>query len=64
MKHESMGGDSPISKKDRKERLHEPTETIAVDVKNDSNHRTFSHLDMWNLHKRQRSASEMRRRLI
>lgn len=64
MKHESMGGDSPISKKDGKELLHETKETIAVDLKNDGNHRTFSHLDMWNLQKRQRSASEMRRRLM
>lgn len=64
MKTESMGVGTPLSKKDLKELLHETKETLAVDVNINANHRTFSHLDLWNLQKRQRSASEMRRRLM
>jgi hypothetical protein len=64
MKSEAMGVGTPLSKKDLKELLNETKETLAVDVKNDGNSRTFSHLDLWNLQKRQRSASEMRRKLM
>jgi hypothetical protein len=64
MKSETMGVGTPLSKKDLKELLKETKETLAVDVKNDGNSRTFSHLDLWNLQKRQRSASEMRRKLM
>lgn len=64
MKSETMGVGTPLSKKDLKELLNETKETLAVDVKNDGNSRTFSHLDLWNLQKRQRSASEMRRKLM
>lgn len=64
MKSEVMGVGTPLSKKDLKELLQETKETLAVDIKNDNNHRTFSHLELWNLQKRQRSASEMRRRLM
>jgi hypothetical protein len=64
MKSEAMGVGTPLSKKDGKELLNETKETLAVDVKNDGNSRTFSHLDLWNLQKRQRSASEMRRKLM
>ncbi len=64
MKSETMGVGTPLSKKDGKELFNEPKETLAVDVKNDGNSRTFSHLDLWNLQKRQRSASEMRRKLM
>jgi hypothetical protein len=63
MKSEVMGVGTPLSKKDLKELLIETKETLAVDVNNSSN-RTFSHLDLWNLQKRQKSASEMRRRLM
>jgi hypothetical protein len=64
MKSEAMGVGTPLSKKDLKELLQETKETLAIDVKNDCNNRTFSHLDLWNLQKRQKSASEMRRRLM
>lgn len=64
MKSEVMGVGTPLSKKDLKELLHETKETLAVDVNISNNNRTFSHLDLWNLQKRQRSASEMRRRLM
>jgi hypothetical protein len=62
MKSEAMGVGTPLSKKDLKELLIETKETLAVDV--NSNNRTFSHLDLWNLQKRQKSASEMRRKLM
>jgi hypothetical protein len=64
MKSEAMGVGTPLSKKDLKELLLETKETLAVDLKNDSNSRAFSHLDLWNLQKRQKSATEMRRRLM
>lgn len=64
MKNESMGVDTPISKKGGKELLHETKEINALDVKNYHHHRTFSHLDMWDLQKRQRSAYAMRRKLM
>ena len=64
MKSEAMGVGTPLSKKDLKELLQETKETLAVDVKFDGNNRTFSHLDLWNLQKRQKSASGMRRQLM
>lgn len=64
MKSEVMGVGTPLSKKDLKELIHETKETLATDLKNSHNNRTFSHLDLWNLQKRQRSASEMRRKLM
>ncbi len=64
MKSESMGVGTPISKKDLKELLHETKETLAVDVKIDSNSRTFGHVDLWNVQKRQKSSASMRRRLM
>ncbi len=64
MKSEAMGVGTPLSKKDLKELLHETKETLAVDVKNSNSIRTFSNLDLWNLHKRQKSAFAMRRRLM
>jgi hypothetical protein len=64
MKSEAMGVGTPLSKKDLKELLNETKETLAVDVKYDSNNRTFSHLDLWNLQKRQKSAIAMRKRLM
>ena len=64
MKSESIGVGTPISKKDLKELLHETKETLATDVKTDSNTGTFGNLDMWNARKRQRTAASMRRRLM
>ena len=64
MKSEAMGVGTPLSKKDLKELLQETKETLAVDVKFDGNNRTFSHLDLCNLQKRQKSASGMRRKLM
>jgi len=64
MKSDVMGVGTPLSKKDLKELLTETKQTLAVDLKNGNNNRTFSHLDLWNLQKRQKSASEMRRRLM
>jgi hypothetical protein len=64
MKSDVMGVGTPLSKKDLKELLNETKETLAVDMKSSNNNRTFSHLDLWNLQKRQKSASEMRRKLM
>ena len=61
---ELMGVGTPLSKKDLKELLQETKETLAVDCKINSNNRTSGHLDLWNLQKRQKSASAMRRKLM
>jgi hypothetical protein len=63
MKSEAMGVGTPLSKKDLKELLTETKETIAVDLKPGSNH-TFNYVDLWNVQKKQRSASQMRRKLM
>ena len=62
MKSEAMGIGTPLSKKDLKELLTETKETLAVDLNICNNKRTFSHLDLWNLQKRKKPASAMRRR--
>jgi hypothetical protein len=64
MKTEAMGVGTPLSKKDLKELLNETKETLAVEVNVSDDKRSFSHLDLWNLQKRQKSASEMRRKLM
>ena len=64
MKTEEMCIGTTLSKKDLKELLHETKETLAVDVKNVVVNRTFSQLDLWNLQKRQKSATGMRRKLM
>ena len=65
MKSEAMGVGTPLSKKDLKDLLIETKETVAVDVKTISNNRTFGHLDLWSLQKRQTSsATSLRRRLM
>ena len=64
MKSEAMGVGTPLSKKDLKELMTETKETLAVDLNISNNKRTFSHVDLWNLQKRQKSASAMRRRLM
>jgi hypothetical protein len=64
MKSEAIGVGTPLSKKDLKELANETKETLAATVGNDRNSRPFSHVDLWNLQKRQKSATEMRRRLM
>ncbi len=64
MKSEAMGVGTPLSKKDLEELLKETKETLAVDLNICNNKRIFSHLDLWNLQKRQKSANAMRRRLM
>lgn len=59
MKNETMGI-NPMSKSDLKELLKETKETIATDVKNQ---RSFSVVDLWNVQKRQRTSTSMRRSL-
>ena len=62
MKSDLMGVGTPINKKDLKDLLNETKETLATDVKIISNHRSFGLLDLWNIQKRQRTGSSMRRR--
>ena len=64
MKSEAMGVGTPLSKKDLKDLLSETKETLAVDFKADSRNRTFGHLDLWNVQKRQKPGSSMRRSLM
>jgi NifB/MoaA-like Fe-S oxidoreductase len=64
MKSEAMGVGTALSKKDLKELMSETKETLAVDLKNCNNGRTFNHVDLWNLQKRQKLATGMRRRLM
>ena len=62
MKSDLMGVGTPINKKDLKDLLNETKETLATDVKIISNNRSFGLLDLWNIQKRQRTGSSMRRR--
>lgn len=62
MKSDVMGIVTRISQEDLKELLKETKETLAVDVKVNVNTRSFGVLDMWDLQKRQRTASSMMRR--
>jgi hypothetical protein len=64
MKSEVTGVGVPLSKKDLKELLTETKETLAVDVNICSSKRTFTHLDLWNLRKKQKLSSGMRRKVM
>jgi hypothetical protein len=64
MKSEVTGAGTPLSKKDLKALMNETKETLAFDLKSCSNNSTFSHLDLWHLQKKQKSATGMRRRLM
>ncbi len=64
MKSEVMGVGTPLSKKDLKELMNETKETLAVNLKSCNNSRTFNIVDLWNLQKRQKLATGMRRRLM
>lgn len=63
MKHETMGVVITQNKKEQKDLLNESKEANNVDMKADSNQRSFGALDMWYLQKRQRTAASMLRRL-
>lgn len=63
MKNETMGSSTTPNKKEQKDLSSESKETNCIDLKVDSNQRSFGLLDMWNLQKRQRTSSSMLRRL-
>ena len=64
MKSDVMGTGSPLNKKDLKELLKETKETVAVDVKSESDKPSFSVVDLWNVQKRQRTTATMMRRWL
>ena len=64
MKSDVMGTGSPLNKKDLKELLKETKETVAVDVKSESDNPSFSVVDLWNVQKRQRTTATMMRRWL
>jgi len=64
MKTDAMGLGTPRSKKDLKDLLNETKEIHAIDAKNDNCQRRFSTMDLWNLQKRQKTGTSMRRRLM
>lgn len=64
MKRNAMGLTVPLSKEELKALTKETKETLALDLKNDGQHRVFGAIDMWNAQKRQRTSASLRRRLI
>lgn len=63
MKTELMGVPTPINKKDGKDVLNDNKEISTSEEKTTEFQRSFGILDMWNLHKRSRTGTMMRRRL-
>lgn len=63
MKNETMGTGITLNKKEQKDLSNESKENNCIDLKADSNQRSFGILDMWNLQKRQRTSASMLRRL-
>ena len=61
MKAETRGMGKPINKKDLEELLKETKETLAVEMKSEANHRIFGLVDLWNVQKRQKTTSPVRR---
>lgn len=61
MKSDVMGITVQISKKELKELTKETKETLALDVKAESNTKVFGAIDLWNAQKRQRTSLSKRR---
>ena len=61
MKSDVMDIGVQISKKELKELTKETKETLAIDVKADSDKKLFGAIDLWNAQKRQRTSTSMRR---
>jgi hypothetical protein len=64
MKTNVMATGSALNKEDLQELLKETEETLAADVKADENNPSFSVVDLWNVHKRQRTTTTMMRRWL
>ncbi len=63
MKTDLMGVSTPNNREDEKHLLNESKEVNGNDLKLNGNQRSFGLLDLWNIQKRQRTLSTMRRRL-
>jgi hypothetical protein len=61
MKSDVMGIGAQISKKELKDLTKETKETLAIDVTTDGSKKVFGAIDLWNLQKRQRTSTSMRR---
>ena len=64
MKTNVMATGSALNKEDLQELLKETEETLAADIKADENNPSFSVVDLWNVHKRQRTTTTMMRRWL
>lgn len=61
MKVDTMGMDTPISKKDLTALTKETKETIAADANSGESRRTFGVVDLWNVRKKQRISASSHR---
>lgn len=64
MKVDTMGMDTPISKKDLTALTKETKETIAADLNTNGNRRSFGVVDLWNVRKKQRISASTSRWLL
>ena len=64
MKTNVMAAGNALNKEDLKELLKETKETLAADVKAEENNPSFGVVDLWNVHKRQRTSTTMMRRWL
>lgn len=66
MKSERLVNLEPVQENDLKQLLNETKETLAIQDQQEivyGRDKQFSAADMWNLHKKQRFSTDMRRRL-
>jgi hypothetical protein len=61
MKSDNLGMGTLNKDEKLKELLKETKETVATDVKQEDQNRSFGTVDMWNRQKRQRTSMHMRR---
>lgn len=64
MKVDTMGMDTPISKKDLTALTKETKETIAAVLNTNGNRRSFGVVDLWNVRKKQRISASTSRWLL
>ncbi len=61
MKSDTIGMSASVTKSGAKEIAKEAMEILASDSKIVDTNRNFSTIDMWNIQKRKRTSSQMRR---
>ena len=63
MKQYETGVSTPQSKNELKDLFTEVKETVYPGELGNGNNKIFNAVDLWNCHKRQRTSTQMRRRL-